>query len=62
MINRFEEYLERGDIIFLDKHISEIEARILDAKDSLNHLSMHIYELNNTISNLNKIRDVYNGE
>lgn len=54
-----DEYIEKGEIVFLERHITELESRLAESKDAKSQISQYVYDLGNTITTLKKIMEFY---
>lgn len=54
-----DEYIDKGEIVFLDRHISDVETRLAESKDAQSQIAQYVYDLSNTVDLLKKIRDFY---
>ena len=54
-----DDYIEQGEIVFLDRHITELESRLAESQDAKSQVSKYVYDLGNTVELLKKVRDFY---
>lgn len=58
-MSNLDDYIEKGEIVFLERHLSELESRLAESKDAQSQISQYVYDLTNTVELLKKIRDFY---
>ena len=58
-MSNLDEYIDKEEIVFLDRHVTDLESRLAEAKDAQSQMAQYVYDLTNTVQLLKKIRDFY---
>ena len=58
-MSSLEDYIEHGEIVFLEKHISDLETRLSESMTAKSQVSQYVHDLTATVDLLKKILDFY---
>ena len=53
------DYIDKGEIVFLDRHITDLESKLCESREAQGQILKYVHELGNTIELLKKVRDFY---
>lgn len=54
-----EEFLEKGEIVYLERHISRVETKLADTRTARDHYATEAQEMLDTLTILKKLRERY---
>ncbi len=58
-MSELDEFIERGEIVFLERHIDDLESRLSEIRNAKSQISQSVYDLENTLGLLKKILEFY---
>ena len=58
-MSSLDDYIERGEIVFLERHITELESRLAESKDAQGQIAQYVHDLTNTVKLLKKVQEFY---